>query len=100
MLDVLGDRKACIARELTKIHEEYIRGTLNELAALDKDTLKGEMVIIVEGATLNEDNISDEEIIAYVNSLIEQGLTKKSAIQQASKTFGLAKNYVYELIIK
>ena len=100
MLDVLGDRKACIARELTKIHEEYIRGTLNELVALDKDTLKGEMVIIVEGATLNEDNISDEEIIAYVNSLIEQGLTKKSAIQQASKTFGLAKNYVYDLIIK
>ena len=43
----LGNRKACLARELTKLNEEYIRGTLEELSAIDEETLKGEMVIIV-----------------------------------------------------
>lgn len=98
MLKTFGNRSACIARELTKIHEEYIRGTLEELSSLNSDSLKGEMVVIVEGEKNNEEALSDEEIIAYVNSLIKQGLTPKSAIKETAKTFKLSKNYVYNLI--
>lgn len=100
MLKVFGNRNACIARELTKIHEEYIRGTLEELSSLDKETLKGEMVVIVEGNLLNEEELSDDEIIAYVESLIKQGLTPKSAIKETAKTFKLSKNYIYDLVHK
>lgn len=98
MLKAFGNRSACIARELTKIHEEYIRGTLEELSSLDSDSLKGEMVIIVEGEHKEEETLSDDEIITYVNSLINQGLTPKSAIKETAKTFKLSKNYVYNLV--
>lgn len=51
MLEIFGARKACIARELTKLHEEFIRDNLKELSMLDESTLKGEIVLIVEGKT-------------------------------------------------
>src|SRR5574344_1194507 len=60
---ILGsERKACLCRELTKTHEEYIRGTLGEIAALDPTTLIGEMVLIVSGAPLVTKEITDGEI--------------------------------------
>ncbi|MBD3257332.1 16S rRNA (cytidine(1402)-2'-O)-methyltransferase [candidate division GN15 bacterium] len=50
MLDVLGDRRACVAREISKKFEEYLRGSLSELVDVTaKRSLKGEMVIVVEG---------------------------------------------------
>ena len=51
MADVLGDRRAVVARELTKVHEEFVRGTLAELAARYGETKpKGEIVVLVAGA--------------------------------------------------
>jgi 16S rRNA (cytidine1402-2'-O)-methyltransferase len=50
VLEVLGDRRVVVARELTKIHEEFLRGTASELAAaLSSRTLKGEATVLVEG---------------------------------------------------
>ena len=50
-LDALGDRPAAVARELTKLHEEVLRGRLSELpAVLDAATLKGEIVVVIGGA--------------------------------------------------
>ena len=98
MQKIFGNRKICLCRELTKKFEEYIRGTLDELVTIDENTLKGEMVIIVEG---NKDEISsfvsDEEIMAYVNSLTEVGLSTKDAIKNASSTLKVNKNYIYKL---
>lgn len=99
MYDVLGDRKACIARELTKIHEEFIRGNLKELSELTaKEQLKGEFVIVIEGAD-NEQSAfrSDEEIVGFVNSLIDVGLSTKDAIERASEQLKIKKNYIYKL---
>lgn len=96
MLEVLGDRKAVIARELTKINEEYIRGTLKELSEIDEATLKGEMVILVEGSTATED-ISDSEISAKVEYFIKKGLSKKDAIQVVSDVYSINKNRIKEL---
>ena len=98
MQKIFGNRKICLCRELTKKFEEYIRGTLDELVTIDENTLKGEMVIIVEG---NKDEtssfVSDEDIMAYVNSLTEVGLSTKDAIKNASSTLKVNKNYIYKL---
>ena len=93
----LGNRKACLARELTKLNEEYIRGTLEELSMIDEDTLKGEMVIIVEGNN-QEVMINDEEITARVAYFTNLGLSQKDAINVVSEEFKINKNYIKKLL--
>jgi len=99
LLDVLGNRKACVARELTKIHEEYIEGTLQELTEIDPTTLKGEMVVMVEG---NKDEfgikLSEEEIRKLVDSMTATGISMKDAIRQVSDMTKMAKNYIYKVV--
>ncbi len=96
---IFGNRKICIARELTKKFEEYIRGTLDEVITIDEETLKGEMVLIVEG-NKDEDSIhvSDEDIMKYVKQLTEVGLSTKDAIKNAAVTLKVNKNYIYKII--
>ena len=93
----LGNRKACLARELTKLNEEYIRGTLEELSMIEEDTLKGEMVIIVEGNN-QEVMIKDEEITARVAYFTNLGLSQKDAINVVSEEFKINKNYIKKLL--
>lgn len=98
MFTILGNRKACIARELTKKHEEYIRGGLEELSQIDPETLKGEMVIIVEGS-LGEikPDINNDEIIQMVKNFVNMGLTTKDAIKKVAEATNLNKNYIYKI---
>lgn len=98
MFLILGNRLACIARELTKKHEEYIRDTLEHLSQIDPETLKGEMVIIVEG-TLGElkPNINNEEIISMVKNLVESGVSTKDAIKRVSDITNINKNFIYKI---
>ncbi|MBR5997454.1 MAG: 16S rRNA (cytidine(1402)-2'-O)-methyltransferase [Bacilli bacterium] len=93
----LGNRKACLARELTKLNEEYIRGTLEELCDLEEETLKGEMVIIVEGNN-EEVLINDEEIMARVAYFTNLGLSQKDAVNVVSEEFKINKNYIKKLL--
>ena len=97
LLEVLGDRKVSLHRELTKINEENIIGTLSELVTLDESTLKGEMVIVIEG---NKDNksLSDKEIIEKVNYFISKNISKKDAIDVVSEIYGVRKNTIKDLI--
>lgn len=96
LLEVLGDRDCCIARELTKLNEEYIRGTLSELAKIPEDTLKGEMVVIVAGNN-DQTTISDAEIFAKVEYFVKKGLSKKDAISVVSDIYKINKNRIKEL---
>ena len=96
MLDVLGNRNAVIARELTKINEEYIRGLLSELIEIDDTTLKGEMVVLVEGNT-TIDTLSDAEISAKVEYFMKKGLSKKVAIQTVGELYSINKNRIKQL---
>ena len=96
MLDVLGDRKASLQRELTKLNEENIVGTLSELVTLDSSTLKGEMVVVIEGKKEEEDNL--EEYIKITQELISKGLSKKDAIEFVSNTFKVRKNTLKDII--
>lgn len=97
LFESLGNRNACLARELTKINEEYIRGSLEELTKIDETTLKGEMVIIVDG-NKEETMINNDEIIARVAYFTNLGLSQKDAINVVSEEFSINKNYVKKLI--
>lgn len=93
MLDVLGDRNICIAREISKIHEEYTRGKISEILP-SVDSMKGEFVIIVEG---NKEIVdySNLDIISHVNLYLEDGMKEMDAIKLVAKERKIAKSIVY-----
>ena len=97
LLEVLGNRSAVIARELTKLNEEFIRGTLEELVSIDPTTLKGEMVIIVEGNKASKEFDLDKinDIIALLKY---KGLTNKDIVEVISKTLNINKNKISKLL--
>jgi len=97
MFEVLGPRQATIGRELTKLNEEFIRGTLDELSKIDPNSLIGEMVIVVSGNE-KEEVVTDEQIIERVEKLQEMGVTTKTSIEIASEELKINKNYVKKLI--
>ena len=100
MSSILGsDRKAVLARELTKQHEEYIRGTLGEIAELDESTLIGEMVIVVEKAKIAAKTLSNDEIVELLKEKLET-LSSKDAIKEVAKENGIPKNVVYDIYIQ
>ena len=95
--DVLGNRNVCLARELTKLNEEYIRGSLNDLLQIDETTIKGEIVLIVEG-NKEEITVDDSKIKERVAYFIDLGLSQKDAIKVVSEEFGINKNYIKKLV--
>ena len=98
ILDVFGDRKACLARELTKLHEQYYRGNLSELCELHD--LKGEMVLIVDGYEKKDSEVSEEEIMDEIDSLIEKGYKTKEAVNEVAIKYQLSKNTLYNAYLK
>ncbi len=101
MAELLGNRQACICRELTKVHEEVIRGTLEEFLSIDEDSLRGEIVIVVEGAHQNQANSLDEEgLIKEIEKRVKEGKKAKEAVKEVSLQFGISKNQAYELYLK
>lgn len=97
--EYFGDRKAVIARELTKKNEEYIRGSLQEFLTLDFSSIIGEIVIVIEGNNKKE-NIEDKKIIEHLQILLNKGVSKKDASEVVSKIDNVNKNDVYDLAIK
>lgn len=97
-LDVLGDRKACLARELTKLHEEYHRGALSELCEL-KD-LKGEMVLIIEGKERQEEEIDPDELMEKIDQLVKDGMRTKEAVNEIAEKHNASKNTLYNAYLK
>lgn len=92
---ILGDRKAVIARELTKLYETFYELNLSDTLDIE---LRGEFVLLVEG--YQKEAITEARIKEEVLFLIKQGKTKKSAILEASKRLDVPKNVVYEIMIQ
>ena len=95
-----GERQAVICRELTKLHEEYLRGSLNELSDyLSENTLKGECCILVSGF-LGEKNVDNESLLLsiyqHVEQLISEGYSSKEAIKEVAKIRKIKKQEVYK----
>ena len=98
LYEIFGDRKACIARELTKKHEEFIRLGLKNMTELDLETLKGEMVIVVEGCTGEvKPVISNTDIVNMVKSMVDSGMSTKDAIKKVSEMTKINKNTIYKV---
>lgn len=98
MADVLGPRRAAFARELTKMHEEVVRGTLPELADA-ADGVRGEVTIVVAGATPQKAESSPAEIADRLRVAIAAGVSKKEAIASVATELGVAKKAVYQTAI-
>lgn len=97
--EIIKDRKIVLARELTKIHEEYIREDIDVLIEKAKD-LKGEFVLIIEGSKNEKNNylidLSLEEHYEYYQ---KQGFSKKDIIKQIAKDRNVNKNEIYQQFI-
>lgn len=97
----LGDRKIAIIRELTKIHEEVIRTTLQGACnMLESTALKGEIVIIVEGFSKAEvTTVSKDEAVKTVDKFLNEKLSLSQATKLAAKETGLSKSELYRLFL-
>lgn len=98
--EILGDRYIVIARELTKIHEEFIRGTVSEILENYPEP-KGEHIILIEKSAEKEEESENEETIEERYAYYEkQGLMKNEIIKKIAKERGVPKNEVYQYILK
>ena len=93
MLEILGDRKIAVCRELSKIHEEIVRDNISNIIPL-VDNMKGEFVIVVEG---NKEIIdfSELDVVEHVKMYVEDGLSEMDAIKKVAKERGVAKSVIY-----
>lgn len=94
MLDVLGNRKISISREISKKYEEVYRGTITDVMEQTVD-IKGELVIVVE-PNLQEKTYDNLTLIEHIHLYIKEGYTSKDAIKQVAHDRGLTKNEVYK----
>ena len=109
-LDILGDRQAVVARELTKMHEEIARGSLDELRQRFSQAAmaRGEMVLLITGfsesesgaiRSANEPERSPERLVARVRELEGKGFDSKSALKKAARELGLKRAEAYRLMV-
>ncbi|HQZ95440.1 MAG TPA: 16S rRNA (cytidine(1402)-2'-O)-methyltransferase [Pyrinomonadaceae bacterium] len=100
-LAVLGDRKASVSRELTKLHEETVRGTLSFLFDhFQKAKVKGEIVIAIDRAGENVASAKPElSIEVIVRSYELAGLDHKAALKKAAKDLGISKSEAYRMLL-
>ena len=105
-LDVLGNRPAAVARELTKLHEEIARGSLRELAQRlgTSSPVRGEMVLLISGAGADEapatgdSEPASSRLIERVSELEREGLEAKAALKQAARELGMKRDEAYRLV--
>ncbi len=96
--DVMGNRQCTLARELTKVHEEFIRGTVEEILET-ADDLRGEMVVVLEGK--KEDRAVELDmhaVLAMVNEAMQAGMSTSDAIRETARRTGISKNRIYEYV--
>jgi 16S rRNA (cytidine1402-2'-O)-methyltransferase len=95
----LGDRRVAVARELTKLHEEVLRGRVSEIVArLGDGDLKGEVVVVLEGHR-EDDDISIEVLVAEARQLVDGGSRKREAATTVARLHHASANAIYEALI-
>jgi 16S rRNA (cytidine1402-2'-O)-methyltransferase len=103
-LEALGNRRAVVARELTKLHEEIVRGSLGELIKrFSSDTIvRGEIVLIIGGAVnefSDQAEASPIDLVTRVSKLEAEGLDAKTALKQAARELGMKRAEAYRLLV-
>lgn len=102
MLEVLGDRRIALVRELTKIHEECVRTTLAEAQRLYSETApRGEFVLVLEGAAPEKaEQMTLPQAVAFALGEMEKGTPASAAAREAAQLSGLKKGDIYRLLSK
>jgi len=103
MIRIFGDRQSCLAREITKLHEEYLRGPLSEILNIldQRETVKGECVLFVQGYGSKEVKMDEEEIEKFILEQIgSTDLGTSELSRQIAKKTGLPKKQTYEMILR
>ena len=98
-----GERRISLCRELTKLHEEVLRLTLDgAVAYYETQPPRGEYVLIVEGAPKQQESgpVSEEEALMRVQALLAEGLSRKDAVRRVAAETGLAKNQLYDAVLR
>jgi 16S rRNA (cytidine1402-2'-O)-methyltransferase len=97
--EVLGNRNLALCREMTKLHEEVLRGTASELSKqLADKKWTGECTVVIAPGEEEPVEISDETIQIRFDELVRQGLSRKDAIQKLTRETGRSRNDLYELM--
>jgi 16S rRNA (cytidine1402-2'-O)-methyltransferase len=100
MLAILGDRRAAVVRELTKMHEEVLRGSLSGLLEMVRDGVRGEVTLVIEGVGESGELRAEPAVIAErLRALIDDGVTKKDAIASVASELGVSKKDVYQVAL-
>ncbi len=100
-LEILGDRQIMVAREITKMYEEFLRGTISEiLRKINEIEVKGEITVILSGNTDQEIVDSQTIRVALRHCTVEAGLSWKEAVDRVSEDLGAAKRKVYQEALK
>ncbi len=102
LASVFGERRACVARELTKLHEEVVRGKLGELAARFGDGARGEVSVVVEGAAggPGPEPLSEDALRARVRDALAAGLSARDLAAQLARETGLPRRTLYALALE
>jgi 16S rRNA (cytidine1402-2'-O)-methyltransferase len=100
MTELFGERRCCVVREVTKLHEEVLRGTLRALAdTLGARDVLGEIVVVLEGAH-DVSVVSDGDIRASLQALAADGVSTRDAVTYVEERFGVAHRRVYQLALE
>ena len=91
-------RRAVVARELTKLHEEVVRGSLAELCEWSQGPVKGEVVVVVEGAPNDVTEVTDQQLRAAAQALVDGGMSRRDAASEAAAAHGVSRRRVYNLM--
>lgn len=96
MEEIFAVRKVVVVKEISKVHEEVLRGSISEiLNNLKKSTIAGEYVIIVEGKTEGK-RLTTKDALLEVNSLMKKGLRRKEAVKKVAEAYGLSSKELYD----
>ena len=100
-LEVLGDVEVTIARELTKMHEELINGTLHGVlhTVRERDAIRGEITIVFGAAKAQAVEADAETVRAEFERLRSEGMRRNDAVKVVAEKFGMRKNDVYKLLL-
>jgi 16S rRNA (cytidine1402-2'-O)-methyltransferase len=101
LAEILGsDRYAVIARELTKLYEEFWRGTIGEgIANYQEKEPQGEYTLLVAGTSSNKPQLTETELKNELLSMIKQGISRSQASRDIAKDTGLSRRYLYQLAL-
>ena len=102
LLDLLGDRDASLARELTKLYEEVLRGPLSEVAATLKERPpRGEITLVVEGAVHDhKPEPPPQDLAARARALMDAGVERKEAMARVAEDAGVPRRKVFDALLE